>query len=252
VTLRFSNTTGIPQIPDTSKDANPRGLGFRFNLGLKDGKRWHTDIVGHSTPHFPVRTGAEFGEFLQAIGGSPPGTESPTPIEKFLGSHPAALTFVTAPKPFPVSFATAPYYALNAFTFINAEGKETYIRYQFLPEAGIQSLDDAAVESKGANYLFDEIAERVKSGSTGFKLVAQIGLDSDPTDDITKQWPDDRELVELGKFTLETVSDHSEEEQKTLIFDPIPRVEGIEPSADPILDFRASLYLISGRERRSA
>ena len=252
VIVRFSNSTGIPQIPDNSKDASPHGIGFRFNLGLKDGKRWHTDIVAHSTPHFPVRTGPEFGEFVKAIGASPPGTASPTPVEQFLGSHPAALTFVMAPKPAPVSFATEPYYALNAFKFISAEGKETYIRYQFLPEAGVQTLDEAATESKGPNYLVDEIAERVKAGHVGFKLVAQIGLDSDPTDDITKQWPDDRKLVELGKFTLESASDHSDAEQKTLIFDPIPRVDGIEPSADPILDYRASLYLQSGRERRSA
>jgi catalase len=227
-------------------------MGLRFNLGLKDGKRWHTDIVGHSTPHFPVRTGAEFGEFLQAIGGSPAGTPSPSPIEKFLGSHPAALTFVTAPKPSPVSFGTEPYYALCAFKFINAEGKETYIRYQMLPEAGIQVLDAATVEGKGANYLFDEIEERVKSGPVGFKLLAQIANEGDPTDDITQQWPDDRKTVELGKFTVEKVSSDSDKEQKTLIFDPIPRVEGIEPSADPILDFRAALYLISGRERRAA
>jgi catalase len=34
--------------------------------------------------------------------------------------------------------------------------------------------------------------------------------------------------------------------------DPIPRVDGIEPSADPILEFRAALYLLGGRERRAA
>jgi hypothetical protein len=37
-----------------------------------------------------------------------------------------------------------------------------------------------------------------------------------------------------------------------IIFDPIPRVDGIEPSADPLLEFRAAIYLLSGRERRVA
>jgi catalase len=41
-------------------------------------------------------------------------------------------------------------------------------------------------------------------------------------------------------------------EQKHVIFDPIPRLAGIEPSDDPLLELRAALYLISGRKRRTA
>jgi catalase len=41
-------------------------------------------------------------------------------------------------------------------------------------------------------------------------------------------------------------------EQKHIIFDPIPRVDGIEPSDDPLLELRAAIYLISGRRRRAA
>ena len=40
--------------------------------------------------------------------------------------------------------------------------------------------------------------------------------------------------------------------QQRLIFDPIPRVKGIEPSDDPLLEVRAAVYLLSGRERRTA
>ena len=41
-------------------------------------------------------------------------------------------------------------------------------------------------------------------------------------------------------------------QQKHIIFDPIPRVDGIEPSADPLLELRAAIYLLSGRRRRQA
>jgi catalase len=37
-----------------------------------------------------------------------------------------------------------------------------------------------------------------------------------------------------------------------IIFDPIPRVEGVESSDDPLLEDRANVYLISGKERREA
>ena len=40
--------------------------------------------------------------------------------------------------------------------------------------------------------------------------------------------------------------------EQTTIFDPIPRVAGIEPSDDPLLELRAAVYLISGRRRRKA
>jgi len=216
------------------------------------GERKHTDVIGHSTPHFPVQTGLDFIAFLKALGGSPAGTPSPTPIEQFLGSHPAALRFVQAPKPFPVSLATENYFALNAFKLIAADGKETNIRYQILPDLGHQTITDEEATKKGHNYLFDEIKERVTAGAISFKLVAQIAEAGDPTDDITEEWPESRKIVQLGTIKLDSVVEDSDKVQKVTIFDPIPRVEGIEPSADPILEFRAALYLISGRERRAA
>jgi len=35
--------------------------------------------------------------------------------------------------------------------------------------------------------------------------------------------------------------------QQKIIFDPIPRVQGIEVSADPLFEPRANIYLMSGR-----
>src|SRR4029077_18012402 len=90
VTVRFSNSTGIPSIPDNDPNANPRGIAVRFHLA----ERQHTDIIGHSTDGFPTRTGEEFLEFLRALAASGPATPSPSPVEKFLGAHPAALAFV--------------------------------------------------------------------------------------------------------------------------------------------------------------
>ena len=62
-TVRFSNSTGIPVIPDNDPNADPRGCAIRFYLA----ERVHTDIVAHSTNGFPARTGQDFLEFLTAI-----------------------------------------------------------------------------------------------------------------------------------------------------------------------------------------
>lgn len=253
VTVRFSDSTGIPIIPDNDANASPRGFAARFHLPEKNGRRQHTDIIGHSTPFFPVPSGEEFGNLFKAVGASSaPDLLHPTPIEKYLGDHAAAYAFVTAPKPFPHSWGTEAYWMLNAFKFINAEGQETFIRYEVQPEAGLEHYSEEDAKGLSANYLTEEITERLKKGPVGFKVLAQIAEEGDPTNDITKKWPEDRKKVELGSIKLTSLAKDDAATQKTTIFDPIPRVDGIEESDDPILAFRAALYLISGRERRAA
>jgi catalase len=235
-------------IPDNDPNANPRGFAVRFSLG----GRKHTDIVTHSTPFFPTRTGGEFLEFLKALIGSPPGTPSPSPVEQFLGSHPKALAFVQAPKPPPSSFSREAYFGVTALKFVSAEGKSTYFRYRIVPDEGVNTLDEATVQEKGPNYLFEEIEERVRKGPFSFKLLAQLAEEGDVTDDATVHWPEDRLVVELGSLKVDTLVENNDKEQKHIIMDPIPRVQGIEPSDDPLLELRAAIYLISGRQRRAA
>jgi catalase len=45
--------------------------------------------------------------------------------------------------------------------------------------------------------------------------------------------------------------DDQEPERRKIIFDPVPRVDGID-SCDPLTQVRADLYLLSGRRRRAA
>ena len=248
VTLRFSNSTGLPQIPDTDPSANPRGIGIRFNLAA----HVHTDIIGHSTPFFPTRTGAGFLEFLKAIAASPPGTPSPSPVEKFLGANPAALAFVQAPKPAPSSFAREAFYALNALKFVNVDGKSTYFRYRILPAAGEDHLDEATTKEKGPDFLYEELQKRVTEETVSFRVMAQLAEEGDEVNDATVHWPESRSLVELGTVKVGKVLAENAKEQKQIIYDPIPRVQGIETSDDPLLEMRAAVYLISGKERRAA
>jgi catalase len=222
VTARFSNSAGIPLLPDNDPNANPRGLAIRFHLA----EHVHTDIVSHSTDGFPTHTGSEFLEFLRAVAASDPAKLPGSPLEAFLGSHPAALAFVKTPKPAPVSFATETYFGVNAMRFTSSAGVSRYGRYRLLPEAGRAYLDDATAPPKAANYLFDEIAERVAKGPVRLKLLAQIAKDGDLVDDATIHWPEDRELVELGRVELTAPVANDAQEQKRIIFDPIPRVEG--------------------------
>jgi catalase len=248
VTARFSNSTGLPQIPDSAPDANPRGLAIRFHLA----EHVHTDIVTHSIDAFPTRDGYEFLEFLKAVSASGPDASSPKPVEQFLGAHPAALKFVQAPKPFPTSLARETYFGVTAFAFTNATGDKKFGRYRIVPVQGNEHFSDADAAALAPNYHYDELAARVAKGPVRFKIVVQVAAPEDTTDDATVHWLESRELVELGVMELaEAVRDNAAE-QKHIIFDPIPRVDGIEPSADPLLELRAAIYLLSGRRRRAA
>ncbi|KAL3419524.1 catalase related subgroup [Phlyctema vagabunda] len=245
ILVRFSNSTGLPTIPDNDLNADPRGMAIRFNLPpTSDNKRVHTDIICHSTPFFPTRTGAGFLEFLQKL------VEGK--IGEFLAKTPSAKAFVEAPKPAPSSFAREEYFGVSAFKLVGATGKATFIRYRIVPVLGVETLDESALKEKDQSYLLDDIKKRLGEGDVNFKLIAQIADDGDIIDDSTQHWPETRQIAELGTVKIEKVSTDNAKKQKSIIFDPIPRIQGVEPSDDPMLEMRAAIYLISGRERRSA
>lgn len=151
-----------------------------------------------------------------------------------------------------MSYGTQQYYSVNAFKLVDSEGKETYIRYHLVPESGVQTLEETAVQAKGEDYLQQELPNRLAKGPIVFKIKAQIAEEGDVTDNATVQWPESRKVIELGTVKIESIVPDNGKEQKNVIFDPVPRIEGVEPSADPLLEMRAAIYLLSGKERRAA
>lgn len=248
IALRFSDFTGIPAIPDYDENASPRGFAVRFYLA----EHVHTDIIAHSVDAFPTRTAEEFVEFLRAIGASGPGAPKPTPIESFLAAHPAALAFVQAPKPITTSFAKESFYSVSAYKFTNNEGVSKFGRYRIVPQDGNDYLEPSAAVKKNPSFLFDEIKDRIAHGTIRMRVLVQVASDGDVVDDSTIQWPAQRPLVEFGTMELNGIIPDGDAAQRQIIFDPIPRVDGIEPSGDPLLDPRASVYLASGHRRRAA
>ena len=247
VIVRFSDPTGVPTLPDASPDASPHGIAIRFQL--PDGAI--TDIVSISYNGFPVATPEDFLTLLNAIASIKPDTPHPNQVEQFLATHPAAKTFVTTPKPPPVSFGTLAYFGVNAFKFTNAKGESQYARYRIEPVGGVESLTKEQVEKASPNYLMTELPQRIAKGPVKFRISAQIAAPGDPINDGTMVWPNDRKLVELGILSLDkTVADSAADEKK-LTFNPLTLVDGIEPSADPVLLSRPIAYAVSVGRRLS-
>lgn len=245
VTIRFSDFTGIPDIPDNINDANPRGFAMKFKLA--DGTT--SDVVAHGFNGFPTKTADEFAQLLRAIGASGPTAPKPTPIEKFLDSHPIAKTFLTTQKPAPVSYATLAYFGVNSFKFTNASNKSVYVRYRFVPKAGEQFLEPAAVKAKSANYLANEITTRVAAKPIIFDWFAQVSAQGDAIEDPSIAWPESRKLVKLGTISIARLAVDQPSADKATMFLPGNVPSGIE-IADPMIALRTAAYPISFSARQ--
>jgi len=162
------------------------------------------------------------------------------------------LKFVQTPKPIPTSFAKESFFAVSAFKFTNTGRVSRYGRYRVLPVAGNEYLDEAGAAAQSPNFLFDEIKERVAKEPVRFRIKVQLAEDGDTLDNATVRWPENRPQLTFGEISLKEIAPNNASEQQHIIFDPIPRVDGIETSADPLFEPRANIYLMTGRRRRAA
>jgi catalase len=246
VTVRFSDASGLPEVPDNAGPAHPRGMAIKFELpGGGD-----TDIVAISLKGFPVATGEEFLQFLQAAAASGPNAPKPTPVEQFLAAHPATAKIVSIPQPMPVSYATLPYFGLNAFKFTNAKGKAQYGRYRIVPVGKTAFVTDEEAAKRAPNALNDALVAQLAKGPARFKLLVQLAGKDDPLNNATQIWPDTNPTVELGEITITKPVPDSKTAEKALLFTPLNIPDGIEASDDPLLNVRAEAYAESFSRRQ--
>ncbi|HEV8389027.1 MAG TPA: catalase family peroxidase [Dongiaceae bacterium] len=243
VTVRFSDGTGIPDLPDGSDAANPHGMAIKYHL--PDGSE--TDMVTNSLKFFLASTGEEFRDLFLAIAASPPDAAKPTKLEQFMAAHPkvgAALATVGTPD----SFADENYFGLDAFVFVKKDGQKQAVRYIVQPEKVVH-LAPADAAKQAPNFLMDEIAQRLKQGAVTFHLQAQLAAAGDQTKDPAEPWPADRKVVDLGVLTIDKTVTDSAEAEKPLLFLPGALTDGIEQSDDPLVDIRDGAYAESFARR---
>jgi catalase len=96
------------------------------------------------------------------------------------------------------------------------------------------------------------MSSRLAAGPVYFRVALQLAALGDNATDSTSVWPDTRPIVEFGKITMRERVDELQPERRKIIFDPVPRVEGIDSAGDPLTDVRSEIYLLSGRRRRKA
>jgi catalase len=245
-TVRFSNGSGSPESADHHIDG--RGMAVKFHLPGGEA----TDIVSASQRVFFVRTPEDFLEFTDARKPDPEtGRPDPNAIGDFLIRHPeaeAALSELLATPP-PASLATTAYNALHAFRWLDEEGGSRWVRYEWLPEAGVATIDPEKATGLGRDYLRIEMEERLSHEPVVFTLGVVVANEGDDLDDPTVEWPAGRRRVVAGRLELTAFSADQGAECERQVFDPMRLTDGIEPSADPILNFRPLAYDVSVKRR---
>ena len=236
VTVRFSDSTGLPNIPDGSPGANPHGMAIKFHLPSNG----IVDVVTNSLAFFPVSSGEEFRDLLQALVESPPGSPKPTKADQFFATHP------NAPKAFgsvhtPSSFAREIYNGVNSFVFVSTDGARQYFRFKIVPDGGPAYLAADVAAKLPQDGLVDEIRSRVAAQPVRFTLQAQLAEPGDDVNDGAKPYPPERKSVELGTIVL----NKSIDEDKQLNYLPLNLTDGLEASDDPLINVRNNAYAIS-------
>ena len=243
---RFALAGGQPFVTDAP--GTVRSLAVQF--ALPNGEEWRTGTV--NIPVFPVQDAQQFVEQMK-LSAPDPATGKPDPeaMKAFVASHPAtakALSLIQG-RAVSAGFADATYNGLNAFLFVDAQGKTTPVRWAFVAEQPFQPApknDPGAIDK---NYLFDALIAAVNQTPQKWRLVVTVGQPGDPTSDATTPWPADRQTVDVGTLVVDEVVSEDVSPTRDITFDPLILPDGISGSDDPLLSARSATYAVSFRRR---
>jgi catalase len=150
-----------------------------------------------------------------------------------------------AGQPVPASYGKVNYWGVTAFGFVDASGKKQFGKWIFEPVGGTQGLSDDEAKAKGADFLFDDLRQRVKSDTVAFDFNLQLAEPGDKIDSSVVPLPEGRKKVTLGRLTIKSVSPDAAGPCVAITFQPTVLPKGIEPSADPMIAARVAPYAVS-------
>ena len=233
---RFALAGGKPYVADSPQTI--RSLAIQFKE--PDGEDWRTAMI--NIPVFVVNTPQDFAGFLSASSPQPnTGKVDTAALNAFIASHPetAAALEIIKSHPFSSGFGDSPYYALNAFRFVNAQGQSTPVRWWVKPD---QTFAAASPAPNDKNYLFDALIAQIHSGPLHWHLMLTVGQPGDPTAQAASQWPPDRKQIDAGIITIDSIESEDTSPTRDINFDPLVLPDGISPSDDPLLSARSAAY----------
>lgn len=233
--------------PAASDGAAPiRSLALRFQPA--DGQEWRTAM--NAMPVFVVRDVASFYD-LQKATAPQPGTGKPDPekASAFFKAHPETQAFRDWAKSSTPSssYGNSAYYGLNAFYLVDSAGREQPVRWSVQP---VEPYEPLAADKRGdANFLADEVTQRLAAGPLRWHLQFTLGEPGDSTADATQAWPKERRQLDAGELVIERLQPEIGGDCREINYDPLILPDGIRASDDPLLSARSAAYSESFNRR---
>ena len=242
VVARFSIGGGNPKAPDNAR--SQRNLALQFDL--PDGETWQMGNI--SAPIFGAATPQQLLGRLTSLAPDPDTKKvNADKVKAFADANPDVLLQgkYYASQPVPASFGKVNYWGVHAFGFVDAGGRKQFGKWVFEPVGGTQTLSDEEAKAKGADFLFEDLRQRVAAGGVAFDFVLQLAQSGDRIDSVVTPLPDDRKKVSLGRLTIKSVAPDATGPCLNITYNPMVLPKGVEPSDDPMLAARAAPYGVS-------
>ena len=218
-------------------DATVRVRGVGLQITTPDGQMWRSAMI--DAPFFPVSTPQALYGLTVASG-----SKDPNAMKNFVAAHQELATFGgwAQSAPWTGSFAEERYNSLNSFTFTNASGATSIVRWSLLPVAQPVPVQPDELAKGGPDILEQEITQRIKSGPLQWTMVITVANPGDPTADPSKAWPQDRRTVEVGTLVVQQIEPEPDGPCRDINYDPTVLPSGISTSDDPFPAARSSAY----------
>jgi len=242
VLIRFSNISPNPKTPDILSVV--KGMSVQFQSSSQD----ITNLVTVTVPLFVTKSPETFLEILKTVRSFKNGKPQFKEMVKLFTAYPEgrkAFQIIRKLKHVK-SYATGHYYAIHAFYLVNKEGIRTPVKFEWEPEAGVETLSVKDMVGLSNDYLENELHQRLETKEVKFSLYIVIGEPGDVTNDPTQSWPKERKRINAGVLTVKKMITAG----NNLIFDPTVLTKGIECSDDEILLFRKHAYADSYNRRK--
>ena len=236
---------GTPDAMAVDGSVRVRGIGVQ--VAAPDGQEWRMAMI--DLPFFPVATPEAFYELLVASGQK----DDPDAMKSFAARHPEIGAFGAwaANAPFTESYAEERFNSLDSFVFTDAQGGDQVVRWSLLPAAAAVTVPGSELAKRPADFLEQDIAQRVGAGPQRWAMVVQVANAGDPAADPSRAWPDDRRTVEVGTLVADKVIAEADGPCREINFDPTVLPGGMRTSADPFPAARSAAYAVS-YDRRTA
>ena len=248
--LRFSTVAGERGAADAERDVR----GFAVKFYTQEGN-W--DLVGNNTPVFFVRDPYKFQSFIHTQKRHPQTNLRDMDMQwDFWSLNPEALHQVTilfSDRGIPVNYRHLHGFGSHTYSFINAAGQRTWVKFHFKCLQGIKNMTDAESASTIAadreSHQRDLFAAIAKGDFPKWRVCVQLMTQAQADTfrwnpfDLTKVWPQkEYPLLEMGTLELNRNPENYFAEVEQAAFKPSALVPGIGSSPDKMLQARLMSY----------